>query len=152
MKTNVFLSLGLVLVLSFSMQAQDYKSAIGGKLGYGLVASYKKFFSEKTGVDFYGGLHWSSGFIAGLNYSIHNNINEVENLRWYYGGGAVIASYAAGTELGVSGNIGLEYTFEEIPLNISVDYVPTINIIKPKNYDIFRGNYGALTARYILSR
>jgi hypothetical protein len=159
MKTNVFLSLGLVLVLSFSMQAQDYKSAIGGKLGYGLVASYKKFLSEKAAIDVFGGIHWGGSVMGGINYSIHKDIKEVEDLRWYYGAGANFFSWAAGSytwaEVGVSGNIGLEYTFKDIPLNLSVDYVPTFIVYDTDDFDNvrrFRSGYGALTARYILSR
>jgi hypothetical protein len=31
-------------------QAQDYNSAVGGKLGYGLIASYKKFLNESSAI------------------------------------------------------------------------------------------------------
>lgn len=58
-------------------------------------------------------------------------------------------------EVGVSGNIGLDYTFNDIPLNLSVDYVPTIVVFDNDEFDRisrFRGGYGALTARYILNR
>lgn len=159
MKTNVLLVLSLVFLFQFSAEAQDYKSSIGGKLGYGLVASYKKFLSEKAAIDVFGGIHWGGSVLGGINYSIHKDISEVQNLRWYYGAGANFFSWAAGSyswaEVGISGNIGLEYTFEDIPLNVSVDYVPTFIVFDTDDYDNvrrFRSGYGALTARYILNR
>lgn len=159
MRTKVLFMFCFLMAVSFVGNAQDYKSAIGGKLGYGLVASYKKFLSEKAGIDIFGGIHWGGSIMGGVNYSIHKDIKSVEDLRWYYGAGANFFSWAAGSytwaEVGVSGNIGLEYTFKDIPLNLSVDYVPTFIVYDTDDFDNvrrFRSGYGALTARYILSR
>jgi hypothetical protein len=157
---QTFLSTLLVLIVStVVLTAQDYKSSIGAKVGYGLVASYKTFFNEKNGIDIFGGIHWGGSLMGGANYSIHADIKSVDNLRWYYGGGANFFAWTAGTynwaEVGISGNVGLEYTFEDIPLNISLDYVPTFVVYETDDFDNvrrFRSGYGALTARYILKR
>lgn len=161
MKTKFFSLVFMMFLFASLSQAQDYKSAIGGKLGYGLVASYKTFMNENNALDIFGGIHWAGSLMGGVNYSIHKDISSVEGLRWYYGFGGNFFSYGGALglknwfEVGVSGNIGLDYTFDDIPLNLSVDYVPTIVIFDNDEFDRisrFRGGYGALTARYILNR
>jgi hypothetical protein len=159
MKQSIFCTLLVLCASTALIQAQDYKSAIGGKLGYGLVASYKTFLNEKSGIDIFGGIHWGGSLMGGVNYSIHADIKSVDNLRWYYGAGANFFSWTSigydWAEVGVSGNIGLEYTFDDIPLNLSLDYVPTFVVYETDDFDNvrrFRTGYGALTARYILSR
>jgi hypothetical protein len=159
MKQSLFSTVLVLIVSAVMLQAQDYKSSIGGKLGYGLVASYKTFLNEKSGIDIFGGIHWGGSLMGGANYSIHADIKSVDNLRWYYGAGANFFAWTAGTynwaEVGVSGNVGLEYTFNDIPLNISLDYVPTFVVYDTDDFDNvrrFRSGYGALTARYILKR
>lgn len=153
----------LLCGLGSQIQAQDYKSAIGGKLGYGLVASYKTFLNEKAALDIFGGIGWGSAFLGGVYYQHHMPIPAVEGLQWYVGGGASFWSFSVGTgyyELGVAGNIGLDYAFDNIPLNLSVDYAPTIVLLSSYDrycpnclgYSRFRAGYGALTARYILQR
>jgi len=163
MKTKI-LSIILVLILSASVgKAQDYKSAIGGKLGYGLIASYKTFISESSAVDIFGGIRWG-GFVVGAYWLKHNPISSVANLKWYWGAGGSFTTWDYGyagydkyNELGISGVIGLDYTFDDMPLNLSVDWAPTIVVADSYNYpggtyNRFRGGYGAITARYIINR
>jgi hypothetical protein len=145
------------LVLGTLIHAQDYKSSIGGKLGYGLVASYKTFLNEKNAVELFGGLRWG-GFVAGAFYQIHKDIPSVENLRWFIGGGGSFSTWSfvgsGYTEVTAHFDIGLEYTFEDLPLNVSVDYAPGFVLVDTYDfggsYNRFRGGYGALTVRYIL--
>ena len=156
------LTILLVCLISMALSevnAQNYNSAIGAKLGYGLVASYKKFLNEKSAVDLFAGLRWG-GLAAGAYYELHYDISSVDRLQWYWGGGASFTTWDYGVlnetyfELGVSGVLGLDYSFDNIPLNLSVDWAPTIVLLD--NYEWgtlsrFRGGYGALTARYILN-
>jgi hypothetical protein len=53
MKKVIFTAMIAVFMLVTSMEAQDYKSAIGAKLGYGLIGSYKTFLNEKAAVDIF---------------------------------------------------------------------------------------------------
>lgn len=154
-----------LIVFGFSLTAfsQDYKTAIGGKLGYGLIASYKTFLNEKSALDLFGGLRWG-GLAAGAYYLNHTPIESIERLTWYWGFGGSITTWNCNIgssnenyfELGGSGVVGLDYAFDEIPLNVSLDWAPTIVILSNadcnRNLGRFRGGYGALTARYILNR
>lgn len=160
MKTKFFSLVLMMFLFSSFIQAQDYKSAIGAKLGYGLIASYKTFLNEKAAVDIFGGIRWG-GLAAGAYYLNHTPIKSVERLTWYWGFGGSFTTWDFGVsdtyyEIGVSGVLGLDYTFDEIPLNVSVDWAPTFVVADSwdftGSYNRFRSGYGALTARYILNR
>ncbi|MDV7397148.1 hypothetical protein RZS08_37455, partial [Arthrospira platensis SPKY1] len=92
-----------------------------------------------------------------------NEIESIDKLYWYWGGGGSITTWSYGVaglgtwyEVGISGVIGLDYSFDEIPLNLSVDWAPTFVVLdswdSTGSYNRFRSGYGALSARYILGR
>ncbi len=160
MKTRFFSVVLMMFFFTSLIQAQDYKSAIGAKLGYGLIASYKTFLNEKAAIDIFGGIRWG-GLAAGAYYLNHTPIKSVDRLTWYWGFGGSFTTWDFGIsdtyyEIGVSGVLGLDYTFDEIPLNVSVDWAPTFVVADSYDfsgsYNRFRSGYGALTARYILNR
>ncbi|MBK8701583.1 MAG: hypothetical protein IPN29_19350 [Saprospiraceae bacterium] len=160
---KIFLTAMSLMVLINVTSAQDYKSAIGLKLGYGLVGSYKTFLNEKAALDIFGGIRWG-GIAAGAYYEVHSPIKSVDRLKWYWGLGGSFTTWDYGYagfdsyyEVGVSGVLGLDYSFEEYPVNVSVDWAPTIVLLD--NYDYagvslsrFRSGYGALSVRYILGK
>ncbi len=163
MKTKILAIILIVFLVTSVSKAQDYKSAIGGKLGYGLIATYKTFLNESSAVDVFGGIRWG-GFVAGAYYLKHMPIPSVDNLKWYWGAGGSFTTWNYGYvgynryyELGISGVVGLDYTFDDIPLNLSIDWAPTIVVADSwdypyGNYNRFRAGYGAISARYILKR
>ena len=151
----------LMLIAFSSANGQSYNSAIGLRFGYPTSVTYKKFLSEKNAVEAYVGYRGYAGYSyisVNLAYQIHNPINSARNLSWYYGAGAGVAfySYDSGFNgngsigIPISGYLGLDYKFEEIPLNLSVDWVPTI-FVGGGFLSGFGGSYGALSARYVLS-
>ncbi|MFZ1704921.1 MAG: hypothetical protein WAT79_11290 [Saprospiraceae bacterium] len=161
MRNKLFIVLAFFMIIaSTNVSGQNYNSAIGAKLGYGLVASYKKFLNDKAAIDIFGGIRWG-GLVGGAYYELHYDIPSVDNLQWYWGGGASITTWTFGVldegyiELGLSGVIGLDYTLENIPLNLSVDWAPTFVVYDTwdftGSYNRFRSGYGAFTARYIIN-
>jgi hypothetical protein len=161
MKKGIFTVFVALFMMATFVQAQDYKSAIGAKLGYGLIGSYKTFLNEKAAVDIFAGLRWG-GIAAGAYYLNHTPIASVDRLTWYWGLGGSYTSWSFGVlntgyyEVGASGVLGLDYSFDDLPLNVSVDWAPTIVLLHNWGdgwgLGRFRGGYGALTARYILKR
>lgn len=163
MKHKILLPIFLFLTFSFfSLNAQDYNTSIGGKVGYGLVASYKKFLNESAAIDLFGGLRWGNGIALGAYYEKHTPIDALDRLQWYWGFGGSFTTWSYNFarsnyyEVGASGVLGLDYSFDDYPLNLSLDWAPTIVLLS--NYDtsfgslgIFRGGYGALSIRYILN-
>ncbi|HAX94627.1 MAG TPA: hypothetical protein DCY25_11950, partial [Bacteroidales bacterium] len=50
------------------------------------------------------------------------------------------------TVIGIDGILGIEYNFEEVPINIGLDWKPAFNLT---GYSGFWGDGGALSIRYI---
>lgn len=163
--------LALFFCAAHTTEAQEYNSSIGARLGSPFSASYKNFISEQGAIELFGNFRtrgvltsyrWTRFGLGGA-YQHHFDleIEELEGLKWYVGGGATAYFWTYSNDsifneydnlsIGVQGYVGLDYGFEDIPLNISLDWVPTI-ILGDGYVSGFGANYGALSVRYILSR
>jgi len=156
MKKYLFTLVILFGLLNFTY-SQDYRTAVGLRLGYPGAISYKTFVSESSAFEGYAGFRGYDGFsnvlVVGLLYQKHNDINldGVSGLKWYYGAGGNISLTSGGSGIGISGVLGLDYSFDDIPLNLSLDWIPTV-ILAGRSYSGFTPSFGAFTARYILTR
>jgi len=76
-----------------------------------------------------------------------NENNATAGLKWYYGAGGYVGFQDHDTYLGPTGVIGLDYKFQNIPLNLSLDWKPELDIIPRINFvpDAF-----GLTARFTI--
>jgi hypothetical protein len=161
MKKLIF-TLAVIFCCAFAAQAQStYKSAIGLRLGYPAAVSLKHFISEKGAVEAFVGFRGWTYYRAiniGAMYQHHSPIPDVAGLQWYVGGGAsawlwtyddfiIDRSNYATFNIGIMGCLGLDYKFADLPLNASVDWVPTF-IIGDTYARAFGYGYGALSARY----
>lgn len=159
------------VVAAFFIKAQDFNSAIGARLGTPFAASYKTFISQESALEGVAGF-WSGYYSRYIQlavlYQKHNALGDVSNLQWYYGFGGGVNFWSDGIDRrtyannGVSvvvyGDIGLSYTFENIPLNLSLDWVPGLAIKisgNPLYSDYYGSGFGAglfgLAARYVLN-
>ncbi len=163
------ISILVFLTLCFfgtTLSAQSYSSAIGLRLGAPGALSYKFFINETSALELYGSYrrrgvlsyHWTSYGMGGT-YQVHNDLSSVaDGLQWFYGGGAGINFYSWSDDtyfknegslgLLVHGALGLDYRFSEAPVNLSLDWNPTIALTGYGNG--FGAGYGALSIRYIL--
>ncbi len=158
MKKATFIVAMLFFVfLGTNLYGQSYKSAVGARFGYGLNVDYKKSIGESKYLDFYGGFYGGgSGFQGGVSLNINKPIKDIANLYWYYGAGAFVYAYKyysydanLSTLFGVNAVLGLDYEFEELPLDISVDWMPGYYF---GAYSGFGAYGGGLAVRYILGR
>lgn len=161
---SFFLILAVLMVGSLSAQA-PYQDAVGLRLGFPVSVSYKKFLNEKAAVEGYVGLR-SYGFGSWFNisgaYQVHQPISEIEGLQWYYGGGASIFFWNyddvfleddfSSTSFGVQGYLGLDYTFSEVPISLTADWIPTFFFGGDININSFGAGFGSLGVRYLLNR
>ncbi|HHS95004.1 MAG TPA: hypothetical protein ENJ45_00315 [Phaeodactylibacter sp.] len=161
---HLYFFLALFLLNTTLLNAQNYKGAIGLRLGYPVSVSGKLFIGETTALEAFVGTRGYTYFRwvnAGLAYQKYQllEIEDLEGLSWYYGAGlnAYFWTYEdlfvgdeSSLSFGVSGYIGLDYAFEDLPLNLTIDWVPTFFI---NSYlGGFGGRYGSLGIRYIFSR
>ena len=160
----------VLFALLFCTEAKtqyEYESAIGLRAAWGIAATGKFFINDAHAVE--GILQYRGYDIGSFNYywliirglyEVHNPLAEVtEGLQWYYGGGAYVGFYGGdwddfpgsdldGTFIGISGVIGLDYKFEDIPLNLSLDWIPSFNLVG--GGDGFLGESGGIAIRYVL--
>ncbi len=146
-KTTFIVAMLFFVFLGSNVYGQNYKSAVGARFGYVFNVDYKMSIKESLYLDAYGGIFYSSLY-GGASLLVHKPIREVENLYWYYGGGAFF-TLNDGSSFGINGSLGLDYSFTEIPLNLSIDWMPAYRLGSSGG---FVHELGGLAVRYILGR
>lgn len=169
-KVFVLLLFMVSLFATEHLQAQEYKSSVGVRLGSPWSASYKFFISEPGAIELFanfrgrpvGSFSWARfGFGGAYQHHIDLEIDELPGLRAYVGAGATAYFWTYSNDnffneysnltFGVQGYGGLDYAFDDVPLNLSVDWVPTF-FIGDGYVSGFGFGFGAVSVRYILSR
>ena len=128
---KLLLVLIAVIGISFAASAQNAIGvSLGGGEGYGAELSYQKGIGGMNRLEFdLGYRSWSdvNWFALSAIYQAHFDINAVPNLGWYVGAGARVDLYTySGTSiaLGVVGQAGIDYHFDALPLQLSLDIRP----------------------------
>ncbi len=146
-----------LIVASFSKvaQAQDYKSALGGRLGTYISVSFSTYVTEGRSIELIGGFTREanqSDFLVGGFYKIHGNVTaQVPTLKWYFGGGFYLNlknDSGDNTSFAPGGIIGMEYTLDHTPVNFFIDASPNYNLNSDtdSNFDL----HANLGVRYVL--
>lgn len=149
---------GLLATVSNPATAQslgsDYRTALGVKIYPGAI-SVKHFIKDDVALEGLG-YFWKYGFrVTGL-YEFHGDINGAPGLKWYIGPGAHIGFWnddwnkrypnrEDGVAVGVDGVLGLDYKIKGAPINLSLDWQPSFNII---GYTYFEGGWGGFAVRF----
>lgn len=130
-------------------QAQDYRFALGVRLSNSMPTlnnsvTGKYFVTDRSAVE--GMVSFGSRFGLGALLEIHKSFN-IPQLRWMYGAGAFVGFQDKQTYVGPTGILGLDYKFENVPINLSLDWKPELNIIPDIDFvpDAF-----ALSVRFTL--
>ena len=171
---SFLLALALLAGLG-GLAAQSFDNAVGVRLGYPFSGSFKHFFDDNNAGEAVVGFspfNYYSSFSVGGYYQRHEPLDlddDLEPLQWYYGGGAAVHFWNyddndlrlfdasgrrrdfASTSISLSGMIGLQYAFEDVPLEITVDWRPTI-FPGRLAFGAFRVGRGGLAVRYILGQ
>ncbi|MEI6091578.1 MAG: hypothetical protein WCR42_14075 [bacterium] len=135
----------LITIISIGANAQDFKSAIGIRGGWYNALTYQHFMTRTTAFEGLVAAHGGGFSITGL-YEIYHPAFDIKGMKWFYGIGAHAGNYYYDElSIGVDAIIGLEYTFKELPINVSADYKPAWNLT---GYTGWWNDYGALSIRY----
>lgn len=132
--------------------AQIYKNALGlrisgvSNLG-GAGATFKHYLDESKAVEAIFSFRDPVGI--GAMYQVHKPWNVLDNLNWYYGGGAFVTFGKENVGAGGMGVIGVDYKFDNLPLNIALDWKPEL-AIAPKVSPEF--NTFGLSIRYVFDK
>ncbi len=141
-----------ILFISFKTNAfsQNYKTALGVRLSSaGPVInnsiSLKQFINSTIAVEVL--LSISDPTAIGILIEKHKPLLE-SSMSWYYGAGAYIG-FNTESKFGAQGVIGLDYTFQKVPLNLSLDWKPEINLISKI---LFKATAIGFTARFTFEK
>lgn len=121
------------------VQAQYYQTSLGLKFGGYNGISAKHFLGDVNAVEGLLSFGWGGFAITGL-YEWNWTAFDTDGLGWYIGGGAHLGvrdsrphgdpyDNDGSAFIGLDFILGLEYTFEEIPLNLALDWKPAFDII-----------------------
>lgn len=151
----------IFILLCGIIQAQDYKTAIGVRMGQSQGISVKHFTSRYTAVEGIFSSRFGGYIVTGL-FEFNNEMYE-PGLNWFYGIGGH-AGYFPGnrtnypdwwennpddpyTILGADAILGMEYVFYNAPISIALDWKPSFNLIGLSG---IWGDNVCLTIRYTL--
>jgi opacity protein-like surface antigen len=160
---KLILSAFMLLGLAFSAQAQDIsKNALGLRLGdndgFGGEISYQRGMGSNNRLEFDLGWRNSKDVDAFKLVGLYQWVWNIEGgFNWYAGVGAGIGSWSynkndfkdSGSFVLAAGDIGIEYNFQEAPIQLSLDFRPEIYF--GGDYADFRDGFGpdiALGIRY----
>ncbi|MFN8289709.1 MAG: hypothetical protein U0U70_05615 [Chitinophagaceae bacterium] len=129
------------------VNAQDYKTALGVRLSSSNAiqnnsVSFKQFINSKTAVEAL--FTFGDPLALGALLEFHKPLNA-SGLTYYYGAGGYIGfvkklntntnKETTDPNFGAQGVIGLDYKFNNIPLNLSLDWKPELNIVNDINFE-----------------
>ena len=140
----------LILFLTTSFFSQNYKMALGFKGGYPGYGSLnaKKSISKsdylEASIGGFGRYPYNIGFHVQIDYERMQALEE--GFSFYYGGGVLLGLTSSFVHLAPKALLGLEYNFEDLPLNISIDTGP-YPFVSPKIGFIWGGG---LALRYAI--
>ena len=135
------------------IQTSTYDRAIGVKFPGGFAISYKQFLKNNQNVEAEA-MFISNGFRAVGLYEWNWDIQGIDGLRWYVGPGAHIGfwnnnyskkSNNSNAGIGIDGVIGLDYKVSDLPINISLDWQPSVDVIGSTGTGL---GYGGIGVRY----
>lgn len=146
----------VLMVLGITAQAQEIsKNVLGLRLGdnngFGTEISYQRGLSDNNRIEADLGWRNNHNVSAFKLTGIYQWVWEIDNnFNWYAGAGAGVGSWSTSGTNGcfayVAGNVGIEYNFKEVPIQLSIDYRPEFG-----GHGYFNNNYGsdiALGIRY----
>lgn len=141
----MILTLALMMSMAGALSAQGGSNAIGIRFGYGAEISYQRPFGKENRLEADLGFNGGGASLSGIYQWVWDLSKVTPGLKWYAGAGATLGVYSSDFSVGAVGQIGTEYNFKEIPLQLSLDYRPSIFVIPSVS-----GSYDGicLAARY----
>jgi hypothetical protein len=125
------------VLMSNTASAQDYRLALGVRLSNNVPTlsssiTGKYFITDKNAIE--GLVSFGNRFGIGALLELHKPFTTVEGLSWFFGGGGYVGWEDSDTYLGPTGVIGLDYKFPAVPVNLSIDWKPELDILPAVNF------------------
>lgn len=136
------------LFLFATSTAQGYKTAVGVRFSSNDAVvnhslSLKHFFRETVAIEAMAS--FVKPYAIGVLIEKHHSLTN-PNFTWFWGAGAY-TGFSEGKYFGAQGALGLDLKIPDVPINISLDWKPELNLI---NKTFFEPAAVGLTARFTL--
>lgn len=137
----------VAITLATSASAQSYKTGVGVRLSSSQAMvnnsiSLKHFLNERSAIEAL--FSFGDPLAIGALYEVHKPFST-EGLQWFYGGGGYLGFVKSwnpnknrnetDVNVGAQGVIGLDYKFMNLPLNLSLDWKPELNLVSDINFE-----------------
>ena len=142
-----------ITIIAFTLSANSQEIAdnalglrLGDSDGFGAEISYQRALSDYNRLEF--GLGWrdKSDYSAIRAVGLYQWVWQLDgNFNWYAGVGAN-TFLGDPFQLGVLGEVGIEYHFNGAPIALGADWRPHLNIIEDTNFSA--DNFG-FNARFV---
>ncbi|MFZ5941193.1 MAG: hypothetical protein ACOYXB_11535 [Bacteroidota bacterium] len=132
-KTLLFLLLIFATTVAY---AQEYEQAVGIRAGYSGGISYRKFFNAWYGGEVIAQYNRNGFQVAGLA-EWQTAPFKVDRLCLFSGGGIYAGNWDGQFAFGITAVAGIEYVLRDLPLAVSFDYKPMLNLGKVLALDPF---------------
>lgn len=132
------------LALCFTFAASAQPKALGVRFGYGVDLSYQHNLGDANFIEADLGLGEFAFFnLAGTyNFMIAQPDWTAQGEWGFYAGPGVALGAGKGIfNVGIAGQVGLEYTFD-FPLQLSIDIRPQIGLVSATAYDVTVRDFG----------
>lgn len=146
-KLLLVLLLPAALVFSGKVSAQEYKTALGVRLSSSAAIvnnsiTLKHFLNENSAIEAL--FSFGDPLSLGALYEKHKPFST-EGIQWFYGGGGYVGfvktynpnkvKNETDVNFGAMGVIGLDYKFVNLPINLSLDWKPELNLVSDINFE-----------------
>jgi hypothetical protein len=148
-----------VCCITLGLFAQaPYSSAFGGRIEMNsnnqfLGFTYKHFTGASKSYEIIALSDFSSGLEFYGLYQYNGMIPDFPpKLRWVIGGGANLGSWNNDhIVFGLTGMLGVEYSFDEIPLNLGLDWKPVLDLVTNNHAGRFFPTKFGISIRYTIN-
>ncbi|HUR66203.1 MAG TPA: hypothetical protein VMZ03_07610 [Chitinophagaceae bacterium] len=128
-------------------EGPGYKTALGVRLSSANAmqnnsVSFKQFITDRSAIEAL--FTFGDPLALGAMLELYKPL-QAQGLSYFYGGGAYIGfvkklnvntqKESTNANFGAQGVIGLDYKFNNIPLNISLDWKPELNLVDDINFE-----------------
>ena len=159
---KIFITI-ISICLSFTVFAQKgvskpYSSAFGGRIEMQhsgsptfLGFSYKHYMVSEKSIEVIALSDFGNGLEFYGLYQYNGSIPDFPpKLRWVLGGGANLGTWTNDNLVfGLTGMLRIEYSLDEIPLNLGLDWKPVLNLVTNNSNRFWPTKIG-LSIRYTI--
>ena len=147
----------MITIPLLTIQAQNYTTAAGFRLGYFTGGTIKHFISPTHALEGMVSVRWGGLAVTGL-YEWQKPVRGTSDFDYFLGLGAHVGIWGDRyywyrderdgpfTIVGIDFIAGLEYTFPRAPFNVAFDWKPAFNLVGDTHW---WGDGLALSVRYV---